>query len=63
MRPIEAREGKTRHSFQPIGHTAYLCFARKAVFARRRRAAAAAADPDVDEPPESGSSGGGGGGA
>ena len=34
IRTIEAREGKTRHSFQGIGHTTYLCFARKAFFGR-----------------------------
>ena len=34
LRTIEAREGKTRHSFQGIGHTTYLCFARKAFFGR-----------------------------
>jgi len=34
LRTIEAREGKTRHSFQGIGHTTYLCFARKAFFDR-----------------------------
>ena len=34
LRTIEAREGKTRHSFQGIGHTTYLCFARKAFFRR-----------------------------
>ena len=34
LRTIEAREGKTRHSFQGIGHTAYLCYARKAYFER-----------------------------
>ena len=34
LRTIEAREGKTRHSFQGIGHTTYLCFARKAYFDR-----------------------------
>lgn len=34
IRNIEAREGKTRHSFQGIGHTTYLCFARKAFFNR-----------------------------
>jgi len=34
IRTIEAREGKTRHSFQGIGHTTYLCFARKAFFDR-----------------------------
>ena len=35
LRTIEAREGKTRHSFQGIGHTTYLCFARKAFFGRK----------------------------
>ncbi len=34
LRTIEAREGKTRHSFQGIGHTTYLCFARKAFFGK-----------------------------
>ncbi len=34
LRNIEAREGKTRHSFQGIGHTTYLCHARKAFFDR-----------------------------
>lgn len=34
LRTIDAREGKTRHSFQGIGHTAYLCCARKAFFER-----------------------------
>jgi tRNA (adenine57-N1/adenine58-N1)-methyltransferase len=37
IRTIEAREGKTRHSFQGIGHTTYLCFARKAFFGRELR--------------------------
>ncbi len=37
LRTIEAREGKTRHSFQGIGHTTYLCFARKAFFGRTRK--------------------------
>jgi len=37
LRTIEAREGKTRHSFQGIGHTTYLCFARKAFFDRKSR--------------------------
>ena len=37
LRTIEAREGKTRHSFQGIGHTTYLCFARKAFFDREPR--------------------------
>lgn len=34
LRTIDAREGKTRHSFQGIGHTTYLCYARKAFFGR-----------------------------
>jgi tRNA (adenine57-N1/adenine58-N1)-methyltransferase len=34
LRTIEAREGKTRHSFQGIGHTTYLAYARKAFFKR-----------------------------
>ena len=29
VRTIEAREGKTRHSFRSIGHTTYIAFARK----------------------------------
>ena len=29
LRTIEAREGRTRHSFRGIGHTTYLVFARK----------------------------------
>ncbi len=37
LRTIEAREGKTRHSFQGIGHTTYLCFARKAFFGRKSK--------------------------
>jgi tRNA (adenine57-N1/adenine58-N1)-methyltransferase len=37
IRTIEAREGKTRHSFQGIGHTTYLCYARKAFFGRSSR--------------------------
>jgi len=39
IRIIEAREGKTRHSFQGIGHTTYLCFARKAFFDRGSKTA------------------------
>lgn len=35
-RTIDAREGKTRHSFQGIGHTTYLCYARKAIFDREK---------------------------
>lgn len=36
LRTIDAREGKTRHSFQAIGHTTYLCYARKAFFDREK---------------------------
>ena len=36
IRTIDAREGKTRHSFQGIGHTTYLCYARKAFFNSKR---------------------------
>lgn len=32
VRNIDAREGKTRHSFYGIGHTTYLVYARKAHF-------------------------------
>jgi tRNA (adenine57-N1/adenine58-N1)-methyltransferase len=35
LRTIDAREGKTRHSFYGIGHTTYLAFARKAFFDRK----------------------------
>lgn len=35
QRTIDAREGKTRHSFQGIGHTTYLCYARKAFFDKK----------------------------
>src|SRR3990172_7798665 len=36
LRTIEAREGKTRHSFQGIGHTTYLAYARKVFFEREK---------------------------
>ena len=32
LRTIEAREGKTRHSFYGIGHTTYVAFARKVFY-------------------------------
>ncbi|NDB32829.1 MAG: methyltransferase domain-containing protein [Nitrososphaeria archaeon] len=35
LRTIDAREGKTRHSFYGIGHTTYIAFARKAFFDRK----------------------------
>ena len=34
IRNIDARVGKTRHSFDGIGHTTYLCFARKVFFGK-----------------------------
>ena len=37
VRNIEARPGKTRHSFDWIEHTAYLCFARKVYSGRDGR--------------------------
>ena len=45
IRTIEAREGKTRHSFQGIGHTTYLCFARKAFFDREDRSSKTKTNP------------------
>lgn len=37
LRTIDAREGKTRHSFYGIGHTTYIAFARKAFFDRKTK--------------------------
>ena len=37
LRTIDAREGKTRHSFFGIGHTTYLAIARKAFFDRKAK--------------------------
>ena len=36
LRRIEARDGKTRHSYQGIGHTTYLAMARKVYFNKKR---------------------------
>ena len=36
LRRIEARDGKTRHSYQGIGHTTYLAIARKVHFNKKR---------------------------
>lgn len=36
VRTIEAREGKTRHSFRGIGHTTYVAFARKVYSSRKK---------------------------
>ncbi|MDH3278420.1 MAG: tRNA (adenine-N1)-methyltransferase [Nitrosopumilus sp.] len=49
LRTIEAREGKTRHSFQGIGHTTYLCFARKAFFNRDSKKKSAPKSKKISE--------------
>jgi tRNA (adenine57-N1/adenine58-N1)-methyltransferase len=49
LRTIEAREGKTRHSFQGIGHTTYLCFARKAFFGRNSKKSADKPKSDIKD--------------
>ena len=36
IRHIEAREGKTRHSFRGIGHTTYIAIARKVFFDKNK---------------------------
>ena len=36
LRHIEARDGKTRHSYRGIGHTTYLAMARKVYFNKKR---------------------------
>ena len=36
LRRIEARDGKTLHSYQVSGHTTYLAMARKAYFNKKR---------------------------
>tara|TARA_Y100000590_G_scaffold104476_1_gene118886 strand:- start:95 stop:895 length:801 start_codon:yes stop_codon:yes gene_type:complete len=36
LRNIEARDGKTRHSYRGIGHTTYLAIARKVYFNKKR---------------------------
>ncbi len=48
VRTIEAREGKTRHSFRGIGHTTYVAFARKVTTPKELRKTI----PDVQEIPE-----------
>ncbi len=47
LRTIEAREGKTRHSFYGIGHTTYIAFARKAFYDRKSKK-----EPKAEEPKE-----------
>ena len=36
LRHIDAREGKTRHSFRGVGHTTYLAIARKVFFDKNK---------------------------
>ena len=36
LRHIDARDGKTRHSYRGIGHTTYLAMARKVYFNNKR---------------------------
>ena len=36
LRHIEAREGKTIHSYRGIGHTTYLAIARKVFFEKNK---------------------------
>ena len=45
VRTIEAREGKTRHSFRGIGHTTYVAFARKVTTPANLRRERLSAEP------------------
>jgi tRNA (adenine57-N1/adenine58-N1)-methyltransferase len=50
VRTIEARDGKTRHSFRAIGHTTYVAFARKVTTpASLRRILVPVEQPEVEE--------------
>ena len=54
VRTIEAREGKTRHSFRGIGHTTYVAFARKVITpANLRRETVNVEPPEIVEDAES----------
>ncbi|MDE1763370.1 MAG: tRNA (adenine-N1)-methyltransferase [Thaumarchaeota archaeon] len=54
VRTIEAREGKTRHSFRGIGHTTYVAFARKVTTPKdlRRTVTEQVPEPAEDESEE-----------
>lgn len=52
VRTIEAREGKTRHSFRGIGHTTYVAFARKVTTPRDARRHATEALETLDDQPD-----------
>ncbi len=52
VRTIEAREGKTRHSFRGIGHTTYVAFARKVTTPKDLRKKVTVEIDDHDEESE-----------
>jgi tRNA (adenine57-N1/adenine58-N1)-methyltransferase len=52
VRTIEAREGKTRHSFRSIGHTTYVAFARKVSSPRAFKNRFQKEDVELDESAE-----------
>lgn len=56
VRTIEARDGKTRHSFRAIGHTTYVAFARKVTTPASLRKILVPVEPSDVEPEESDSS-------
>jgi tRNA (adenine57-N1/adenine58-N1)-methyltransferase len=52
VRTIEARDGKTRHSFRAIGHTTYVAFARKVTTPANLRKILVAPVEQIDAEPE-----------
>jgi tRNA (adenine57-N1/adenine58-N1)-methyltransferase len=52
VRTIEAREGKTRHSFRSIGHTTYVAFARKVSSPRAFKNRLPKKEIELEEPTE-----------
>jgi tRNA (adenine57-N1/adenine58-N1)-methyltransferase len=53
LRTIDAREGKTRHSFYGIGHTTYIAFARKAFYDKKSKKQSTQTEPEVPKQEES----------
>jgi len=53
VRKIEAREGKTRHSFRGIGHTTYVAFARKVITPNHLRKVMPTVEPEDSSDEES----------
>jgi tRNA (adenine57-N1/adenine58-N1)-methyltransferase catalytic subunit len=49
VRTIEAREGKTRHSFRGIGHTTYVAFARRVTTPKNLRRAITKTEADLTD--------------